>query len=245
METSALKSVLGDKFTSAWLSEGIIDAYLYHLCAGKDNILSFPCCVLNLFHTNGNTSPTVQRFLRKCVMTSPETILAPANITGNHWVLLVIKPKVQEIHLYDPLNRKCSQIYLNFIPKLVQLFNNYYSLAVTWGIKTPPHILQQDASSCGVLLCFYAEQIVSKTSADVIDTVKYRKSIYDLICGQCLQNKHYSAQHCIACQSEILHPNMTAVICYNSHQPCHLHCLQKQHSNMLPGTHRYRCSKTT
>jgi len=216
-------NTLGYRFTKGWLHEDVIDAYLFNLCSGNDKVHSLLCCFAQVLDANPD-STEARKILRDQISDSVETLLIPTNLTNNHWILLVVKPKLGEIHVYDPADKKCAKVYLDFLPKLIKLVNAEYKISRTWGVKCPTHIMQNDYNSCGAFVCFYAKEIVHETQSQTIDINQFRKSMYLVITGHCLKNKNYSTKKCVSCRTSV--PNQH-VICQNCHQLAIYHVFQQ------------------
>lgn len=238
VECSSLNTV-AFRFTKGWLHEDVIDAYLFHLCSGNDRVRPLKCCFANFLKTRSD-SDSARKILSREISESVETLLIPTNITDIHWILIVLKPKLGEIHVYDPETKNCSQDYLAFIPRITTLVNDLYKIKRVWNIKIPPHAMQKDGINCGVFVCFYAKEIVHETRSPLFNINEFRKSMYLVITGNCLQNLNYSTKLCVKCKKTVPKKHVT---CENCHQPYHIKCLAEKHpnSNLQAGS-VYRCS---
>lgn len=185
-------------------------------------------------------SDSARKILSREISESVETLLIPTNITDIHWILIVLKPKLGEIHVYDPATKHCSQDYLAFIPRITTLVNDLYKIKRVWNIKVPPHAMQKDGINCGVFVCFYAKEIVHETRSPPFNINEFRKSMYLVITGNCLQNLNYSTKLCVKCKKTVPKKHVT---CENCHQPYHVKFLAEKHpySNLQAGS-VYRCS---
>ena len=54
-----------------------------------------------------------------------------------------------------------------------------------WQVNCPKHVRQNDSSSCGVFVCWYAEKILLGQATDEnFNSDEYRKYIYSVITGK-------------------------------------------------------------
>jgi len=80
-------------------------------------------------------------------------VLAPFNVSGDHWELLAFYPSVRNILYVNPLGEKPTRIkaILDAWHIITKRFPNDIPQA-TWTVTLRPHTRQQDGHSCGVLV---------------------------------------------------------------------------------------------
>ena len=114
-------------------------------------------------------------------------VFVPWNPSGSPWVLLVIILQEKKLLFLDPLQsqamansvyRKEGQHICNII-----LQNKFQSCLAS--VEMPDKYHQNNSSSCGVLVCHYAECIAAKKDLTKhISTQELRKKIYEAISGK-------------------------------------------------------------
>ncbi|XP_028435576.1 uncharacterized protein LOC114556739 isoform X1 [Perca flavescens] len=114
-----------------WLSDEIIDAYLH--CIMKLAKIPVHCldAVLgsSVFH-HGRF-----RVVQKMKLPTASTWICPVNV-GGHWILVIVKMDEKSLLVIDHL----------------EIFGRQEVSEGPWTIQTAKHNLQQDGSSCGVLI---------------------------------------------------------------------------------------------
>ena len=80
-------------------------------------------------------------------------VLAPFNVSGDHWELLAFYPSVRDIVYVNPLGEKPTRIkaILNAWNAITKRHPNE-GPQTTWKVTLRPHTRQQDGHSCGVLV---------------------------------------------------------------------------------------------
>ena len=104
-------------FKLGWLYSSIIDAFLFRLSPKEDNV----------FHLSSDLTirASMKRsnadFLRKKAdhLKDCRVILAPANVTGDHFVIIAVFPGGNEISYYDPLQGPLSGKCLALLTQMV------------------------------------------------------------------------------------------------------------------------------
>ena len=73
-----------------------------------------------------------------------------------------------------------------------------------FAIESPPHTLQTDLKSCGVLVCWYALQLINgRPLTGACNENAMRHSIYNTIRGGCLKRRsglHIELEKCPMCK---------------------------------------------
>lgn len=182
-ECAILKSVAPD-FRKGWLYDTILDAFLYKLCKPHPNAMFLETAVSQIINNNSLNSLRMQ--LGDKYFTNIENIFVAFNPNGKHWVLLVVKPKLKQIQIYDPTSKKksTSQTLMKFVKQLICVLLNDFGSNEVWGIVSPKHIIQRGNYNCGVYVCWYAERILK--NQDVLSDFSgsdFRKYIFDFIGG--------------------------------------------------------------
>ncbi|XP_065208839.1 uncharacterized protein LOC135837477 [Planococcus citri] len=182
-ECAILKSVAQD-FRKGWLYDTILDAFLYMLCKPHPNAMFLETAVSQIINSNSLNSLRMQ--LGDKYFTNIENIFVTFNPNGKHWVLLVVKPKLKQIQIYDPTSKKktTSQSLMKFVKQLICVLLNDFGPNETWNIVVPKHIIQKGNYNCGVYVCWYAERILK--NEDVVtefSASEFRKYIFNFIGG--------------------------------------------------------------
>lgn len=104
----------------------------------------------------------------------------------------------------DVNNSAIAQLLATF---MCQVLHTKYGMS-GFEVMSPPHTLQTDSSSCGVLVCWFALQFVQgKSLTDSCNTNAMRVSIYHMIRGTCLRyrsgSRHLELSKCPLCKTLI------------------------------------------
>ncbi|XP_035226257.1 uncharacterized protein LOC118198634 [Stegodyphus dumicola] len=171
-----IKSVCTD-FVRGWLFDVIINAFLYKILESDDQYTFADSSITQLILSDalslGNVFPVSLK--------SFKYLLIPACI-DSHWVLIIADLKKNTFYLYDSLINSCNPKYINLTNKWSNVINSELQINGSWDIQCPPHALQNDESSCGVFICYYAFQHVNKLALNLpLDTLQFRKFIYNIL----------------------------------------------------------------
>lgn len=140
-------------------------------------------------------------------------IIPPWNPSGCHWTLVGVNLHERKIVYVDPM----KDVDVNN-STLVQLLATVmrHVLRIKFGMSdftiiSPPHTLQADSSSCGVLVCWFALQFVQEKSlTDSCNTNAMRVAIYNQIRGICLRRYIYILVNCsLRRWDSLLHLHLT------------------------------------
>ncbi|KAF2459026.1 hypothetical protein BDY21DRAFT_339555 [Lineolata rhizophorae] len=82
-----------------------------------------------------------------------EVVLIPVNSTGNHWTLLVIRPKARSIEYLDSMGGGGSGIINAAKEYLAMTLGAKYN-ASEWSVETGRSPLQANGVDCGVFVCY-------------------------------------------------------------------------------------------
>ncbi|KAK2187423.1 hypothetical protein NP493_166g04019 [Ridgeia piscesae] len=99
-----------------------------------------------------------------CVSVFDDTniVLAPFNVSSDHWELLAFYPSVRNIVYVNPLGEKPTRIkaILNAWSAITKRHPNE-GPQTTWKVTLRPHTRQQDGHSCGVLVMKFADLLLA------------------------------------------------------------------------------------
>ena len=93
-------------------------------------------------------------------------VLAPFNVSGDHWELLAFYPSERNIVYVNPLGEKATRIkaILNASNATTKRYQNEVPQG-TWKVTLRPHTRQQDGHSCGVLVMEVSAKRLTKHTA--------------------------------------------------------------------------------
>ncbi|ELU11362.1 hypothetical protein CAPTEDRAFT_216730 [Capitella teleta] len=109
-----------------------------------------------------------------------DLILGPILESG-HWTLLVMYPKERRSVYIDPFG--CSNTALERFKQISRrMMRPHFTSGVDrWGIQTLQHTRQRDGSSCGVLVCKFAQNIIESKPLEVPNIMAARKEIVTML----------------------------------------------------------------
>ena len=139
------------------------------------------------------SSASIRLLWRGADLSNAKYILGPWNPSGSHWVLIAADLSEKEIIYLDPMKSGASTSD-EYVKKAVEMF--FWILHRKFSVRhdsvslaSPHHTLQDDAKSCGVMVCWYAERLIKGESVDsVVNCYGYRRKIYRTITGNCLKD---------------------------------------------------------
>ncbi|KAF1382278.1 hypothetical protein PFLUV_G00142060 [Perca fluviatilis] len=147
-----------------WLSDEIIDAYLH--CIMK--LAKIPVHCLDAVLGSSVFHRGQFRVVQKMKLPTASTWICPVNV-GGHWILVIVKMDEKSLLVIDPLGNE--NMYQR---KILWNWRNFWKTRNVsegpWTIQTAKHNLQQDGSSCGVLILMFAELILQGRSICVAQT---------------------------------------------------------------------------
>ena len=228
-----LKSI-SKEFKPGWVYDEVVNSFLWFLQKNKKTVLYAPSTSMLALQKGLPCG----RLWEGDDITSKDFIFAPWNPTDYHWTLVAIDMKRKQILYLDPLaNVDANQ---NVFARMLSTFMPQ-KLERTFGLSgfqicSLPHTLQTDSNSCGVLVCWYAMQLINgKSLTDPCNTSLMRVTIYKQIRGTCLQRPsgcgHIELYKCPICKGEVQNGN-TRFECRRCYQSYHTECLtadQKSH----------------
>ena len=184
-EKLVMRSIYDSEFVDGWLTDDVIDSFFYTLNKEYDGILYLTCAqTTTLMRGNKISSP-----FRDIDISRFNFVFLPYNVSGNHWILLVIKVKERIVLYLDPgrnidctKNRECKLAF----SRIKQAVEKYCKYDIH-DILSPDRSKQVDSSSCGVFVCMYAKWLCNNESLiNEGDAYIYRESLYKYIVGNCL-----------------------------------------------------------
>ena len=221
-----LKSI-SKEFKTGWLYDEVLNSFFWLLQEKNKNVLYAPSTSMLAMQKG---LPCGRLWVGEEI-TTKDFILAPWNPTDYHWTLVAISVQRKQILYLDPMvNGDVSQ---NAFVKMLSTFmpqklERTFALS-GFQIGSMPHTLQTDSISCGVLVCWYAMQLVNgKSLVDPCNTCITRVTIYKQIRGTCLQRRsgcrHIELSKCPICKDEVR--KCDAILeCRRCCQRYHIDCL--------------------
>ena len=138
-----------------WLYDEIVNSYLFLLELKFSHVL---CC--GSVETRAVAAGKSMKFLwKKKQFFNKELVFVPYNPSGVHFLLIVLNVLQGTIMLLDPmLENNTSDIEL--VKEIgIKLLKNQFTLQNVTVILANEHSLQEDGSSCGAYVCYYAKRI--------------------------------------------------------------------------------------
>lgn len=121
----------------------------------------------------------------------PEFLFMP--IYGdNHWVLLVAQLKEKEFDFYDSLGFNNLFKYAHFISFWRKHIKCLLNSNDEWFVSYPQHTLQDDSMNCGVFVLYFINRILHKNLTDDFNVNDFRRYIYSIIVGNCLNSLKFT-----------------------------------------------------
>ena len=175
---------LEPNFTRGWVRGSVIDSYSAYLTSlYKDINLFIPTTgLISVIDNSDFNDKLMDRILSEDKNVSErDMILCPYNNHG-HWTLIAFQVFHNEVMILDPLVNAAptSPVFINRYTRYVKKWNRV--LGRVFKILYPKHAKQEDAMSCGVFVCCYADRILSGTSlTEPLNTDEYRIKIYHIV----------------------------------------------------------------
>ena len=109
--------------------------------------------------------------------------------------LLAFRFPSHELYLVDPMHASpsewTSQAAFQIIRELLR--NKFPNKFENINIVVPNHITQNDSTSCGVFVCWYARQILENRSlCEDMSPIQTRYEIFQTVVGHCLNQRGVS-----------------------------------------------------
>ena len=138
-----------------WLHDDIVDSYLFLLELKFSHVL-----YCRSVEARAVAAGKSMKFLwKKQQVFNKELVFVPYNPSGVHWLLILLKVLQVTIMLLNPmLENNTSDIEL--VKEIgIKLLKNKFSFQNVIVIPANQHSLQEDGSSCGAYICYYAKRI--------------------------------------------------------------------------------------
>ena len=138
-----------------WLNDEIIDGFMFQLQKTYPNMIYCGCTEsLAILH-----SKSMRLLWNGVNLNNVELVIIPFNQANTHWTLAVVKISSCEMLFLDPMKNEAKESD-NAFKSVNKLFHQKFGKTIQ-KVSSPDHNLQDDSKSCGVLCCYYAEQICS------------------------------------------------------------------------------------
>ena len=223
--TEILLLSICESFNPGWLFDEIINSFFWCL-QGKYQNITYASSTSMLALQKQSPSGLLWKHID---ISTKKYIFAPWNPTDRHWTLVVVDIQQQKIIYLDPFQMEVNSGYLKllaaFMPEV--LFRKFGFSG--FQLESPPHTLQTDHKSCGVLVCWYALQILQgKPITDYCNEYAIRAAIYDEIRGNCMKRRsglpYVELQKCTECQLPVDDDKIECGRCF---QQYHLGCIKQ------------------
>ena len=175
------------RFRVGWLSDEVIDSFLWNLGLYDSTVLVIPTTVMLMLQTDRDGS--VDRLWSFEDITNKEWLMGPWNPSGSHWILVAYHFPTKQLIVIDPMHNIASPITTsNAITIFAKILHVKFNISNV-VIGHVNHTLQDDSLSCGVFTCWYAMQLLQKQSLiQEISVDRFRYNIFETIVGNCM---HY------------------------------------------------------
>ena len=121
---------------------------------------------------------------------------------------MIIKQKV--LYYLDPLRIPCltTNVLVQKAKTLIDILLKNKIGITTESIESMPRSLQEDGTSCGALICFYAKQISNGdhlcASGTTLLNIRKEIGLYTTITGNCLSWLNNEKSNCLLCNNHTL-----------------------------------------
>lgn len=142
------------EFRTGWLTDAVVDSFVLNILLDKPHLLS--CGAVEAFSISRGYN---FRLLWKGLnYLEKKAILIPFNLNGWHWTLIYMNLATREYTFLDPMsNTKHTNAMVKVIvDRIVAIKLND---KVEWKQTFIDHTTQNDCMSCGVYVCYFAEQL--------------------------------------------------------------------------------------
>ncbi|XP_078489761.1 uncharacterized protein LOC100185158, partial [Ciona intestinalis] len=214
--------------TIGWLSDAIINSYLWQLCSSYDHVIYADTNIAEVMKHGGS----IGQLWQNVNLNDKALAFIPWNPRGLHWVLLVIDIKQHKLLYLDPnqsddINRNKDMYKAKSVieKSLMNKFKFSLSSIATNSYKTS----QNDDFNCGLYVCMYALWLTK--GMNLIQPNKphlYRRQIFNTLIGHCslgIENKDI----CKVCQFDVVKNNVSTALewvqCFACKQWYHSRCI--------------------
>ncbi len=224
--TEMLLVSICEEFRPGWLFDEVINSFFWCLQERYSHVIYAPSTSMLVLQKQSSSG----RLWKDVNISTKRYIIAPWNPTDDHWTLVVVDLLKKKIVYLDPLqhvdvNSMHPKLLATFMPQiLLEKFGMSH-----FEIESPRHTLQTDLKSCGVLICWYALQIIEgKPITDPCNEYETRVLIYNEIRGSCMKRRsgfpYIELLKCPNCKSSVDHDKMECQRCF---QQYHIGCLDE------------------
>ena len=150
-------------FITGWLTDTIIDSYLYSVTKNKIGIKFFDTGISQMVETYEEKIPLDVLNLKQIAKNS-NFIFMPTNPSRAHWILLVLNLQTHELGVYDPyLHTNEKHNPDSRAMRLLNIWKEIYRLQrnVDLRLNYPDHKIQKDSYNCGVFVCWFVNRLVN------------------------------------------------------------------------------------
>ena len=153
-------------FKVGWLHDEVVNLFFHQLYKAHDSIIYCPSTEALVIAQD----KTYRRLWRGEDITNKELLLIPFNPSSNHWILIAIELIKRIMYIFDPMTNNNNPISYPDATKVgSRLVQQKFNRQLTY-ITTQRHATQQDYTSCGVFVCYYAEQLFKGNNIRFPDT---------------------------------------------------------------------------
>ena len=193
-----LRSISG----SNWLNGESIDIYfrlLQRFSDARDTTkeLFLGSDLMTSLRSGGDYNySNIKRWLRRYNLGNYDRVYIPTNIRGNHWVLIILQPRLKQASYFDSkISMADSARHESMIRQLIQdemctklsMTEDLILLEIQqWTWQTPYCIQQSNNNDCGVFVCSNAETFMLNISPIDPSLTDKRVSIMS-----CILNKEF------------------------------------------------------
>lgn len=156
-------------------------------------------------------------------------ILLPANLSGDHWIILVVLIEKKEICYYDPQSGPISQKCISLLKQTVSDMKEIFPKSSIWKVKVQNFHRQTDSLNCGPLVCSFAYHCANGSEkSTTFSPLEFRKFMYATIVGKCLQRSKFTEESCGKCGVSYMNDSTVKV------WACCTQCQQWFHESCIP-----------
>lgn len=170
-----LKSIKGLIDRTEWLNDDVINTYLMVLNNQYGSAVSlldsyWSYCLTARGQDAVNHQVKTQEVI--AALSTLRLILVPVHLNENHWVLCSIFPLQREWSIYDSTGNKASVLASPFYSEMKKWLEAATNHPMEFTFPISQEQLHQDTSSdyssCGVWVCYYAEQLcMGRTATEI------------------------------------------------------------------------------
>ncbi|KAK3931136.1 Zinc finger protein 875 [Frankliniella fusca] len=203
-------------FRVGWLYSSIIDAFMFKL--SENDVFCLSCDFAERASRGTSNADILTKKID--VIKNKRVILLPGNLTGDHWIILAIMLKENEIRYYDPIQCPISLKTLSLLKQTVSDLKTVFSTQSPWKIKPIKLAKQADSVNCGINICHFAKQTVDGAEYGLpTSPFEFRKYMYSVIVGNCLKRSSLYDESCGKCGAQYSDTNDLQIwVCCSSCQ---------------------------